>query len=117
MAQWNGQYSGNSHSTKVDDFEYMLRHAVAVSNQATSEELRHDKAKAVRKLAAKVLNARLKLIKAKRYEAEPFKSEEWSSKRTQIEHLTEKKTLYQSECVNGILREFSAKELITDESN
>lgn len=95
----------------------MLEHAVAVFHQAASEELRHSKAKTVRKLASKVLTARLKLIKAKRYEAEPVKSEEWSSKRTQIEHLTEKEIEYQSQGVNGMLREFGAEELIINESN
>ena len=111
MAQWNGQFTGNSHATKVNDYEDMLKHAVEVF-QISSDEDRGGKSKAVKKLAGKVLNARLKLVKAKEYEAEPVKSEDWAKISSQIEHLRQTEAKLTSEGVNGILLEFGAKELI-----
>lgn len=71
MAQWNGQYTGNSHLTKVEDLEATLRHAVTIFREASSSAESDTKGKAVRKLAEKLLSARLKFLRAKLYDAEP----------------------------------------------
>ncbi len=113
MAQWRWQYSGLSHATKVDDYEYMLGNAVDVFKAAKIEE-RPKKAKSVKKLAAKVLNVRLKIIKARRNETLPVKSEDWADRRIQIEHLDELAKKLTSQGVDGILREFGVRELIED---
>jgi hypothetical protein len=76
MAQWNGQYTGNSHATKVEDHENMLKHSVQVFDSCDQVQ-RVTKGKAVKKLAAKVFNARLKMVRAKLYDAEPVKSADW----------------------------------------
>jgi len=115
MAQWAWQFSGLSHATKVDDYEYMLKHAVEVFRTAHFEG-KSKKGKSVRKLAAKVLNVRLKIIKAKRYEALPVKSEDWADRRIQIEHLDELERKLTSGGIDGILEEFGAAELIANEA-
>jgi hypothetical protein len=110
MAQWAWQYSGLSHATKVDDNEQLLHHAVEVFKAAKDEE-KSKKAKSVKKLAAKVLNARLKMIKAKRSDVEPVKSEDWAESRIQVEHLGELESRLTSGGVGGILAEFGVGEL------
>lgn len=114
MAQWAWQYSGLSHATKVEDYEYMLEHAIEVFKSCPDAE-RSKKAKSARKLAAKVLNARLKLVKAKCYEAEPVEAKDWKEKRVQIDHLKEAEAKLTSEGTAGILREFGASELAESE--
>lgn len=111
MAQWAWQFSGLSHATKVDDTELLLRHAVDAYRSADDDD-KTKKAKSVRKLAFKLLNARLKLVKAKRSNIEPVRSEDWAIRKIQIEHLIEIETRLTSEGVNGILAEFGAQELI-----
>jgi aspartate/glutamate racemase len=112
MAQWNGQFTSNTHATKVDDLESALKHAIKMFHEASSEDIRHKKAKSVRKLASKVLTARLKQVKAKRYETEPVTSEDLSLKRKQIHHLAAKEIAFQSQGIDGILLEFGVEELI-----
>ena len=111
MAQWNGQFTGNSHATKVEDYENTLRHAVEALNSCGVEE-RPAKIKSVKKLAAKVLNARLKMVRARRYDAQPVESKDWPARRVQLEHLTELETKLSGAGVDGILIEFGATELV-----
>ena len=113
MAQWNGQYTGNTHGTKVADFESVLKNAVKVF-KASSEELRSSKASAVRKLAGKVLTARLKMIKAKINELAPVESAKQEERRVQIEHLQASEAKIASDGIDGVLREFGASELAGD---
>ena len=110
MAQWNGQFTGNSHATKVEDCENMLKHAVDAL-QSCTEEQKPAKIKSVRNLAGKVLNARLKMARAKRYEADPVESDDSKARRIQLEHLTELETKLTRASVAGILIEFGAAEL------
>ena len=71
MAQWRGQFSGHTHSSKIEDVEAILRHAVTVYREQDTEGGRERKGKAVRNLAARLLRARLKLLKAKVAVSEP----------------------------------------------
>jgi hypothetical protein len=113
MAQWAWQFTGLSHRTKVDDYENMLRHAVEVFKNAANDD-KSQKARSVKKLAVKVFNARLKMVKAKRYEVEPVNETEWKVKRTQVQHLVEIEEKLASEGLSGILQEFGVPELKTE---
>jgi hypothetical protein len=64
MAQWNGQYSGLTHETKVKDIETSLRAAIAAFDAAAETE-RATKAKAVRHLAERLFSARAKALSAR----------------------------------------------------
>lgn len=114
MAQWIGQFTSNTHGTKVSDFEYTLRHAVEVFRAAPAD-VKLNKAKAVKKLAGKVLNARLKMVKAKLSETTPVQAKDWEKKRVQVEHLQTMERSLQSAGVTGILIEFGVEELATDD--
>ena len=116
MAQWNGQYTGNTHGTRVTDFEQTLRHAIDVFKTA-SDEMRSNNARAVKKLAAKVLNARLKMVKAKLSDTIPAKAEDLEKRIVQIEHLTILERNLQAAGVDGILIEFGMAELLADDHN
>lgn len=113
MAQWYGQFTGNSHSTKVKDLEEMLIHAVCVYRESSIEE-KIIKEKAIHKIAEKLFTARLKLLKAKLYDAEPVIEEKEKKKSVQIEHLQEKIVKVQTEGVDGILIEF---EMVKEDSS
>jgi gamma-glutamyl phosphate reductase len=106
MAQWNGQFTGNSHTTKVRDLEELLVHAVEVYNESSSIEEKTSKEKAIHKIAEKLLNARLKLLKAKLYDTEPVIEEKVKKQFVQIEHLQQKILKVQDAGVEGILEEF-----------
>jgi hypothetical protein len=105
MAQWYGQFTGNSHSTKVKDLEEMLNQAVNVYRKSSSEE-KITKEKAIHKIAEKLFTARLKLLKAKLYDAEPVTEEKEKRQTIQIEHLQQKILKVQEAGVEGILEEF-----------
>lgn len=113
MAQWVGQFSNNTHGTKVADSEFLLRNAVEAFKTSV-DDLKRDKAKTVKKLAGKVLNARLKMLKAKRSEIEPVESSQWSDRRIQIENLEGMITEITSAGVDGILREFEIFQDLND---
>ena len=112
MAQWNGQFTGNTHLTKVQDLEQTLSHAVTVFREANSSAELPAKEKAVQKLAAKLLTARLKLLKAQLYDTEPVISDELSSRNKRIETLRQQEAKVRTDGVNGILIEFGVQDLI-----
>jgi hypothetical protein len=87
MAQWNGQYTGNTPATKVKDLEELLNNAVKVFRDKSSVEEQVKKEKSIYKLVEKLLTARLKFLKAKLYDAEPVVEEKAKTKTIQIEHL------------------------------
>src|SRR5262245_36833828 len=64
MAQWLGQFTGNTHKSSVQDAEALLRHAVRVFNDADTAA-RHREAKTVRRLATRLLRARVHSLKAR----------------------------------------------------
>src|SRR6185503_15786378 len=61
MAQWLGQFTGATHSTRVEDAERTLRNAVKAF---LSSPLETERQKAVHRLAERVLRARLQFLKA-----------------------------------------------------
>lgn len=62
MAQWAGQFTGLTHATKLDDAEATLRSAVGLFAWCPQGE-RPRREKAIRKMAARVLRARLHFLK------------------------------------------------------
>jgi hypothetical protein len=64
MAQWLGQFTGNTHKTKVLDAQALLEHAVEVFKNAGPAE-RFEKAKAVCRLAKRLHDARQRFLKAR----------------------------------------------------
>jgi hypothetical protein len=114
MAQWNGQYTGNTHGTKVEDLEEALRHAVEAFRDA-SDDVKLSKGKAVKKLAARVLNARLKMVKARLSETLPVEAKELQARMVQIEHLRIREENLRSAGIAGIFCEFQVGELVSSD--
>jgi hypothetical protein len=109
VAQWNGQYTGNTHGTKVIDTERSLKLAIE-AYKASPEALKLNKRKAVGKLAEKLLNARLKFVTAKLSEVASVEAENWEARRTRIEHLQEQESKLILAGVPGILQEFEVED-------
>jgi len=65
MAQWLGQFTELTHATKVQDLEASLRVAVESLRLVDSGDSRRKKAKAIYRLATRVMSARLKCLKAR----------------------------------------------------
>lgn len=102
MAQWLGQYSGNTHSTRVEDLEAALRQGVAAFHTAKLHGVRQTKAKAVRHLAKRLLSARLRLFKARIADLEVGNRN--------LQSLRQREEQTRNEGVNGILAEFNASD-------
>ena len=65
MAQWSGGYQGETHTTRVAGAEAALRHGVSVLQTATSDGDRSKAARNVCQLAARLLSARVRKLKAR----------------------------------------------------
>ena len=65
MAQWLGFGTGDTHEKRAKDAAEALRHAVEVFRESVPEDERRKKAKAVRRLAERVMRARMGLLKAR----------------------------------------------------
>ena len=74
MAQWIGGDGGHTHATKVADLEASLRAAVKALHSDCPNSVRLLKAKAVLRLAGRLLAALLRLMKVRISEA-PSNSE------------------------------------------
>jgi hypothetical protein len=105
MAQWLGQFSGDTHATRVEDAEAALHHTVVVFRAASSDEDRKRKAKSVRNLASRLLSARLKLLKARVAALKPV-AENAKGQSCGIESLQQREAKMRAEGLNGIFIEF-----------
>jgi hypothetical protein len=65
MAQWLGFGFGDTHEKRAKDAADALRHAVKVFREAVPEDRRRKKAKAVRRLAERLMWLRMGLLKAR----------------------------------------------------
>lgn len=110
MAQWNGQFSDLTHDTKVRDLEDTMRKAVE-SLRAAADEERMKKSRALRKLANRLLAARLRCIRARI--AAQDRPEDNSPCAEAIASLRQMETSYRSDGVDGVLREFGMDERIS----
>jgi hypothetical protein len=64
VAQWLGQFSGRTYETRVQDVEDTLKHAVLAFCESSPADDREAKAKNVRNLAKRLLQARLRHLRA-----------------------------------------------------
>ena len=106
MAQWIGQFTSNTHKTKVEDCEESLRHAVAVFTECTDNDKRPEKLKSVQKLAEKLFVARTKLLRARIYDAEPVLDGEKRETKKLLNRLHEQLDSTEMAGTEGILKEF-----------
>ncbi len=109
MAQWKGQFSGNTHETRAHDAEAALRLAAATFREAGSVGERERAAKQVCNLADRLLTARLQLLKSRIAKAsEPRMTGLSSAWGDGIDALRARETQAKSDGVRGILEEFDA---------
>lgn len=112
MAQRMGQFSGHTHETKVEDAEGSLRRAVEAFRSAGTSPDREKQAKAIHRLAGRLMTARLKSAKARiaaATDAQPGAA--LSGRAGEIASLERK---YAAMCEGGldaILREFGAQDV------
>jgi hypothetical protein len=66
MAQWMGQYTGNTHGFLVAEREEQLRHAIGVYRQKDTISERKKQSKTVLRMADRLVSARIKVRKANR---------------------------------------------------
>jgi hypothetical protein len=112
VAQWLGQFSGNTLKTAVLDAEELLRHAVsAFRNAPTADRLR--KGKAVRALAKRLCAARVHFLKAEITAAtDPAMDDTQPGRARQIARLEEALSVVQQGGIPAILTEFSANDAL-----
>jgi len=112
MAQWLGQFTGNTHATKVGELENLLRHAVTVFHVNRSAKTRKLKAKAVLNLAEKLLSARHRLLKARIVANTHLVGDEAGPKMRSIKSLRDREAKARAQGLQGILVEFGAEDVI-----
>jgi hypothetical protein len=105
LAQWLGQFSGNTHATRVADLEVALRHAVAALRNAEATDAAGAKAKAVHRLAKRLFSARLRAARARLDAVAPLTSEQRQS-RGEVHALRSRESIIEAEGAAGILTEF-----------
>jgi hypothetical protein len=106
VAQWLGQFSGQTRATKVEEVEEALRRSVAVFRAASPAD-RGGKAKSVRNLAERLLSARLRLLKARLAALDPV-ADGREQNTDGVEALRARETQARADGVHGILAEFGA---------
>jgi hypothetical protein len=106
MAQWLGQFSGETHKTAISDAERLLRHAVEVLRIVSDDE-RPQKIKVVRGLAKRLYSARAHFLKARIKEArrQPVNTTKRVDPR-ELSRLEDELASLTSAGVAGILAEF-----------
>ena len=108
MAQWRWQFSGLTHATKVEDLEATLGIAVMAYRAENPPLLREKKADAVRKLAARLLTARLKFLKARLAATQSSTTAPEKS----YQSLQQREAMVRIAGVQGILAEFGVPDAI-----
>jgi hypothetical protein len=108
VAQWRGQFSGLTHATKVEDAEDTLRTAVAAF-RAAGPVSAPAKAKAVRRLAARLLTVRRKALKARRAADTPV-----NGPSARFERLRQQEAEMYAAGVDAVLIEFGAADARRD---
>ena len=112
MAQWLGQFSGLTHETRVQDAEDALKHVVQAFRNASAPHEQEKKAKNIRHLAGRLLQARIRLFKARLSRAsEPRMAGLPSPWSDGIDHLREQENAARAGGVQAILIEFGVDEL------
>ena len=110
MAQWLGQFTGRTHETRVQDAEVALKNAVHAFHAVSAPHERDKAAKNVRHLAAKLLQARTRLFRARLGRAsEPRMTGESSAWNDGIERLRAQENATRVGGLDAILAEFGAE--------
>ena len=113
MAQWLGQFSGHTHESKVEDAETALSQTIESLRAAISDPEREKKAKAVKRLAERLMTLRLKMIKARISKlADTRARKRHAGMSTEIESLERKHAAIWEQGVDAIFREFRAQDLL-----
>jgi hypothetical protein len=111
MAQWLGFGSGHTHETRVEDAEEALRHAVEVFRASVPEDERRKKTKAVKRLAGRVMWARMQLLKARIAAAQEAQMGGALAERSkQIASLQHQAEVVLEGGISAILAEFGAQD-------
>ena len=111
MAQWLGQYTRNTHATRVEDSEGLLRHAVEAFRTAGPGADRAKKAKAVKRLADRLLWSRLKFLKARLATAQDTQSgAALAGREAEIAALERRHAAVREGGIEAILLEFRAND-------
>src|SRR5688572_7049739 len=101
MAQWLGQFSGNTHLSKVKDREVQLQHSVEILKSKQSQPERDQYRKTVLRFADQLLNARVRARKALIAAIDPRNVEAVEKAQGELAKMS-------TEGVAKILREFGA---------
>ena len=118
MAQWLGQFTGRTHETRVQDAENALKHAVQAFRDASGPHEREKKAKNVRHLATRVLQARTRLLRARIARAsEPRMTGQPSAWNDGVDRLREQAVAARAGGVQAILVEFGVAAVVSGTSD
>lgn len=111
MAQWIGYGSGHDHVTRVRDAEESLLQALEALRAAGPEDERPKRAKAVRRLAERVLWARLRMLKVRIAAAREAEMGGATVERSQeIASLQDRAEVIRGGDLSAILAEFGAQD-------
>lgn len=111
MAQWSGGFSGNTHGTRVQDAETALRHAVEVlRSHDTAGQAKA--AATVRRLAKRVLSARLRMLKSRLSALQDSKTERVAADSQEFAALSQRLAQAQGQGIADILSEFAVEEAL-----
>jgi len=112
VAQWLGQFTGRTHETRVRDAEDALGRAVEAWRDVSTPHERPKKAQNVRHRATRLLQARIRLVRARLARArEPRMTGQSSAWADGIERLRAQETATRQRGVEAILVEFGAEAL------
>ena len=109
MAQWIGQFSGNTHLSKIEYIEAQLRHAVDVYQSKTTLEDRRSYSKNITRFADRLLAARVRAAKAHLASLDPRDERGREMTGAKIVTLLEQGT-------SAILKEFGVTDVIPNAS-
>jgi len=107
MAQWLGQFSGNTHLSKVKDREEQLRQAVDAYRAGATPEERAAHGKTVVRLAERLLEARVRAVKARLAALDPRDEQGRELGERKLAQITEAGR-------DAVLAEFDPREVLSD---
>ena len=99
MAQWMGQFSGHTHLTRIQDREMQLRHAIETYRSSARQSEQGACWQKIIKFSDKLLNARIKALKAQIASLDPRDEKTRKSIESKIEGIS-------TAGINLILHEF-----------
>lgn len=107
MAQWSGQYNGNTHLSKVHDREAQLSDAVETYRKCETQSDRYARAQTVLRFADRLLIARLKAQRAQVAALDPRNTDQLEQAKRKLQHMRDTG-------LRGVLGEFAAADIDAD---